>query len=129
VPGDEVVTLVARLVPIKRVDRFLSVAERLLDRPGAALLVIDGDGYACAENGAILLLAARTDAAAADLLWGAMLSGPRGATVDHRFISADNGWAIDAGLEAGLSLTDCGPIFARGDIGPLAPFLPSGPYL
>jgi glycosyltransferase involved in cell wall biosynthesis len=36
----QVVTLVARLVPIKRVDRFLRVAERL---PGAHLLVV-GDG-------------------------------------------------------------------------------------
>jgi len=53
---------------------------RLLDRPGAALIVIDGDGFACADNGAVLLLAARTEAAATDLLWGAMLSGPRGAT-------------------------------------------------
>ncbi len=40
---DEVVTLVARLVPIKRVDRFLSVAVRLLDRPRARFVVV-GDG-------------------------------------------------------------------------------------
>jgi GNAT superfamily N-acetyltransferase len=101
----------------------------LLSRSGSALLVIDGDGFACARDGAIMLLAARTEAAAADLLWGAMLSGPRGASVEHDFISADNGWAIDAGLQAGLSLTGCGPIFVRGDVGPLAPYLPSGAYL
>lgn len=40
---DEVVTLVARLVPIKRVDRFLRVAARLLDRPAARFVVV-GDG-------------------------------------------------------------------------------------
>lgn len=41
--GDEVLTIVARLVPIKRVDRFLEVAGRLADRPRARFLVV-GDG-------------------------------------------------------------------------------------
>lgn len=45
---DEVVTLVARVVPIKRVDRFLRVAERLLDRPRARFVVV-GDGELRAE--------------------------------------------------------------------------------
>jgi glycosyltransferase involved in cell wall biosynthesis len=40
---DEVVTLVARLVPIKRVDRFLRVAALLADRPRAHFVVV-GDG-------------------------------------------------------------------------------------
>src|SRR4051794_16809712 len=39
---DEVVTLVARLVPIKRVDRFLDVAARLLERPHARFVVVGG---------------------------------------------------------------------------------------
>ncbi len=44
VAGDaEVVTIVARLVPIKRVDRFLDVAARLADRPDARFVVV-GDG-------------------------------------------------------------------------------------
>ena len=47
-PEDEVVTLVARLVPIKRVDRFLAVAGRLLDRPRARFVVV-GDGELRAE--------------------------------------------------------------------------------
>jgi glycosyltransferase involved in cell wall biosynthesis len=43
--GDEeqVVTLVARLVPIKRVDRFLETAALLCERPGARFVVV-GDG-------------------------------------------------------------------------------------
>jgi len=42
--GDErVVTLVARLVPIKRVDRFLRIAGLLGDLPGVRFLVV-GDG-------------------------------------------------------------------------------------
>lgn len=101
----------------------------LLDRPGSALLVIDGDGFACARDGTVTLLAARTEQAAADLLWGAMTSGTRGGAVCVEFVSADNGWAIDVGLEAGLALGSCGPIFVRGQTGALAPFLPNGAYL
>jgi|SRR5579862_8405783 len=40
---EQVVTLVARLVPIKRVDRFLAVACLLADRPGLRFVVV-GDG-------------------------------------------------------------------------------------
>jgi GNAT superfamily N-acetyltransferase len=101
----------------------------LLDRPDSTLLVIDGDGFACACQGMVTLLAARTEAAAEDLLWGAMRSGPRGGTISYDFVSADNQWAIRAGLEAGLSITDCGPMFVRGRAGPMAPYLPSGAYL
>jgi hypothetical protein len=32
-------------------------------------------------------------------------------------------------LEAGLSLSPAGPICVRGDLGPLTPYLPSGPFL
>ncbi len=42
-PEDRVVTLVARLVPIKRVDRFLQVASLLAAIPGIRFLVV-GDG-------------------------------------------------------------------------------------
>ena len=40
---DQLVTLIARLVPIKRVDRFLRVARLLADRPGARFAIV-GDG-------------------------------------------------------------------------------------
>jgi glycosyltransferase involved in cell wall biosynthesis len=40
---DEVVTLIARLVPIKRVDRFLEIATALADRPGVRFVIV-GDG-------------------------------------------------------------------------------------
>jgi GNAT superfamily N-acetyltransferase len=101
----------------------------MLALPGTTLLVVDGDGFACARDGNVTLLAARTEAAAADLLWGGIASGPRGATVSLDFVSAENGWAIDVGLEAGLSIGSCGPIFVRGRLGALAPFLPNGSYL
>jgi glycosyltransferase involved in cell wall biosynthesis len=40
---EEVVTLVARLVPIKRVDRFLAAARQLAERPSVRFVVV-GDG-------------------------------------------------------------------------------------
>jgi glycosyltransferase involved in cell wall biosynthesis len=40
---EDVVTIVARLVPIKRVDRFLETAALLRDRPGTRFVVV-GDG-------------------------------------------------------------------------------------
>lgn len=42
-PEAELVTLIARLVPIKRVDRFLRVAVRLAGRPGIRFVIV-GDG-------------------------------------------------------------------------------------
>lgn len=100
-----------------------------LDRPGMRLLVVDGEGFACAHEGSPTLLAARTQAAAEDLLWGAITSGPPAATVSYDFVTAENQWAIRVGLEAGLTVTGCGPLFVRGQLGPLAPYLPNGPYL
>ncbi|MEA2198041.1 MAG: hypothetical protein QOJ25_2092 [Solirubrobacteraceae bacterium] len=46
--GAEVITLVARLVPIKRVDRFLRVARLLAERPRAVFVIV-GDGELRAE--------------------------------------------------------------------------------
>jgi len=101
----------------------------MLDQPGTKLLVVDGDGFAVARNGNVALLAAHSEPAATDLLWGAITSGERGATVSVDFISAENAWAIDVGLEAGLAIGLCGPMFVRGRLGTLAPFVPSGAYL
>ncbi len=42
-PDAELVTLIARLVPIKRVDRFLRIATELADRPGIRFAIV-GDG-------------------------------------------------------------------------------------
>lgn len=101
----------------------------LFERPGFTLLVIEGEGFVCARNGSPWLLAARTEAAAEDLLWGAITSAARGGNVTYDFVTAENQWAIRVGLEAGLALTPDGPVFVRGDVGPMAPYLPSGTYL
>jgi len=130
-PGD----LSADAETIEAASRHVRGASHLVDlpallaQPGMKLLVVDGDGFACARDGVMALLAAHTEAAAADLLWGAIMSGARGATVSVDFVSAENGWAIAVGLEAGLSIGSCGPMFVRGRLGTLAPFLPNGAYL
>ncbi len=101
----------------------------LLARPGSVLLVVEDEGFAVARNGSPELLAASSTAAAQDLLWGALASGPRGGTVSFDFVTAENQWAMRVGLEAGLAISPDGPVFVRGDVGPMAPYLPSGAYL
>ena len=101
----------------------------LLDAPERTLLVIDGEGFACVRDGTPALLAARSEAAAEDLLWGAITSGTPGRPVSVEFVTAGNQWAIRVGLAAGLAIAPNGPMFVRGEIGPLAPYLASGAYL
>jgi GNAT superfamily N-acetyltransferase len=130
-PGD----LAADAATIAAASRHARGASHLRDlptmlaRPGSTLQVVDGEGFACTHGGCVTLLAARTEAAAEDLLWGAITRGPRGGTVSYDFVSADNQWAIGLGIRAGLAISTCGPIFVRGDVGPMAPYLPSGAYL
>ena len=93
------------------------------------LLVCEDRGFAFAKDGSVSLLAATDEEAARDLLWSAFTSGPRGGTVSYDFVTAENRWAVDVGLEAGLALSLGGPVFTRGRLGPMAPYLPSGAFL
>jgi len=93
------------------------------------LLVLDGEGFAVHREGKVALLAAISDEAARDLAWSCLAEAPRGATVEMEFVSAGNDWAVDVGLRAGLSLSPEGPIFVRGELGTMRPFIPSGAYL
>jgi hypothetical protein len=95
----------------------------------ARLLVLEGEGFAVHRDGKVALLAATSDEAAQDLAWACWAQAPRGATVEMEFISAGNDWAVDVGLRAGLVLSLEGPIFVRGELGTLRPFIPSGAYL
>jgi GNAT superfamily N-acetyltransferase len=101
----------------------------MLDAPGRTLLVIDGEGFACVRPGSPALLAARTEAAAEDLRWGALRCCRPGKAVTVDFVTAQNQWAVRVGLEARLAIAPDGPMFVRGAVGPLAPYLPSGAYL
>jgi hypothetical protein len=96
---------------------------------GGQLLVLDDRGYAFHREGSPVLLAARDDEAAADLLWSCFAAGPPGGPVHVDFISEHNDWAVAVSLDAGLALTPDGPVFVRGETGPFAPYLPSGAYL
>jgi hypothetical protein len=77
----------------------------------------------------VQLLAARDEEAARTALWGAIAAASPGVTVSVDFLTADQQWAIQVALEANLALSPYGPMFTRGDVGPLAPYVPSGAFL
>jgi ribosomal protein S18 acetylase RimI-like enzyme len=100
-------------------------------RTGSRLLVSEGSsgqGYAVVREGSPALLAATTPETAASLLWSCLAKGDDSAVEVHWITSAQN-WALPVVLRAGLSLSPAGPICVRGDLGPLTPYLPSGPFL
>jgi predicted N-acetyltransferase YhbS len=96
---------------------------------GGELLVHEGRGWAVVRDGSPVIVAAFDDEAATDLLWSCFAAGRPGESVHVDFISQGNDWAAAVVLDMGLSLTPDGPVFTRGDLGPLAPYLPSGAYL
>ena len=100
-----------------------------LEGVGCSLLVHDGGGWAAVRDGSPALIAARDDAIATDLLWSALATAGPGETVHVDFITAGHDWAVQACLAARLALSPDGPLFVRGEVGPLAPYLPSGAYL
>jgi GNAT superfamily N-acetyltransferase len=96
---------------------------------GGRLLVHDDGGWAVERDGSPMVLAAQDDAVATDLLWSVFAAGSPGETVHVDFISGAHDWAVAVALDMGLTLGTDGPIFVRGELGTLAPYLPSGPYL
>jgi len=97
---------------------------------GSTLYVAPGRGYAMVRSGGIVrLLAAFDDDGARDLLRTALARAGGGDALVE-FISARQRWAVDVCLQAGLELTtDSGAVFLDGDVGPFAPYLPSGAFL
>ncbi len=98
-------------------------------RADGRLLVAEDRGYAVVGSGGVRLLAALDEAAATDLLRAALAEAPSGEEVGVEWITSQQGWAIGPVLDAGLSLTNDGAVFVRGDVGPFRPYLPSGAYL
>jgi predicted N-acetyltransferase YhbS len=96
---------------------------------GGELLVYEGRGWAVVRDGSPMIVAAFDDEAATDLLWSVFAAGKPGESVHVDFISQGNDWAAAVALDMGLSLTPDGPVYTRGTLGPLAPYLPSGAYL
>jgi GNAT superfamily N-acetyltransferase len=119
-----------------RVDRLVRGSAHGPDlefmlRSGSRLLVGDGPegyGYALVRDGSPALLAATTPQIATDLLWSC-LAQDDGADVEVHWITTSQNWAVPVVLKAGLSLSPAGPICVRGELGPLTPYLPSGPFL
>lgn len=105
--------------------------ERMLGT-GCRLLVADGPtgrGYVAERDGSPAVLAATEPAAARDLLWACLERTPPGEKADVDWITGRQNWAVPVTLDAGLSLSPAGPICTRGELGPLTPYLPSGPFL
>jgi GNAT superfamily N-acetyltransferase len=87
-------------------------------------------GYAVGDGGGRVIIVAATDAAAARaLLWRLLADAAPGAAAIAERVTGGQDWAVDVLLRAGLSLRPDGPIFTRGRLGPLTPFIPSGAYL
>jgi GNAT superfamily N-acetyltransferase len=116
------------------VDRAVRGAAHGDDLPalleaGHELLVLPERGYAVVRDGAVKLLAAYDESAAATLLRAALASAADGeATVE--WITGAQAWAIGPCLDAGLELRiDMGAVFVAGDVGRFAPYLPNGAYI
>jgi GNAT superfamily N-acetyltransferase len=119
---------------IDAASRFVRSASHLEDvgamiAAGGQLFVIEGAGWAVGRDGAPAIVAALDDETATDLTWSCLAAGDAGAPTHIDFITQGNDWAVAVALDAGLSLTPDGPTFVRGELGPLAPYLPSGAYL
>jgi GNAT superfamily N-acetyltransferase len=98
-------------------------------RGGAGVTVLPERGYAVWGSGPLQLLAARDEDAAATLLRAYLAAaGDHEAAVES--LTARQGWAIRECVAAGLRLdTAGGAVLTGGEVGPMAPYLPSGAYL
>ncbi len=95
------------------------------------LLIADtlaGSGYCYRNGGEVKLLAATSKRLAVRLLREALARVPDGTDAKVEFVTAEQEWAVDVGLELGLTLENRGYLALRG-MKPPAPYLPSGAFL
>ncbi|MDH6134802.1 GNAT superfamily N-acetyltransferase [Kitasatospora sp. MAA4] len=95
------------------------------------LLIADtlaGSGYCYRVGGAVKLLAATSKRLAVRLLREALARVPDGTDARVEHLTAEQEWAVDVGLELGLTLESTGYLALRG-MKPPAPYLPSGGFL
>lgn len=100
----------------------------LLDS-GARMHVVPERGFAFQTDGTPKLLAARDEDAARSLLLCCLAQAPDGKECMVAFLSAQQGWALDVLFAAGLDVSPGGPVFVRGKLGPLTPYIPNGAFL
>jgi len=93
---------------------------------GTELLALPGRGYVAHRDGAVKLLAAADEAAAAALLRTVLATA---GTAEVEWITARQQWAVDVALAAHLELEPQSAVFLRGEVGPFTPYLPGGAYL
>jgi ribosomal protein S18 acetylase RimI-like enzyme len=97
-------------------------------REGCTLFVLDGEGYAVARGGSPVVVAGRTDRAASALLTACLLNGRDDETVEVRWLTSGQQWAVRTALRAGLVLRPMGPVMTKGMAGPPLHYVPSGAY-
>lgn len=100
---------------------------REMRRTGARVLRAGDRGFVAHGGGQVLLLAARDEPAARALLWSALRASGEAVTSVNWMAAQD--WAVQVVLQAGLKLELHGAVCVRGQLGPMWPYLPSGPYL
>lgn len=88
-----------------------------------------GTGYCyVSDDGRVELLAATSRRIATRLLTAALLSLPPGTRARIHNLTAEQQWAVDVGLAAGLEPATAGYLGLRG-MRPPAPYIPSGSFL
>lgn len=91
------------------------------------LLVVDdlaGSGYCYADERGVEALAATSRRLATRLLTAALLSAPAGRPVRVAGLTAEQEWAVDVGIAAGLEIANAGYVCLRG-MRPPQPYIPS----
>jgi GNAT superfamily N-acetyltransferase len=124
----------ATIVELSAISRDVRGASHELELPhalerGARILRLDDRGFAVAQRGrGVWLLAARDQAAATALLWHGLaeVGDTDGPAV--RWITADQQWAVEVALRAGLRLVPHGALCVRRLRAPICPYLPSSSF-
>jgi hypothetical protein len=97
-----------------------------------ALFVVDdlaGSGYCYLRpDGRVELLAATSRRLATRLLTAALLSLPEGVPAEVSGLTAEQQWAVDVGIAAGLAVSNAGFVCLRG-MRPPTPYVPSTAFL
>ncbi|MGH8775703.1 MAG: GNAT family N-acetyltransferase [Jiangellaceae bacterium] len=116
---------------VDSVDRQVRSAARGPDhgrlQAGGGLLVCElttGSGYAFHRDGSPVALAATTREVARRLLWSVLTRSPAGSRVAVGGLTAEQDWAVDVGLAAGLGV-QVGGFLALRHMRPPMPYLPS----
>jgi GNAT superfamily N-acetyltransferase len=100
-----------------------------LAEAGCERLVFPERGYAVHRRGALKLLAAADEDAAAALLRTVLARTPDGVEAEIEWLTAAQQWATDVAVAARLELRTDGGVFLRGETGSFRPYLPGGAYL